>query len=157
MKLQFSATPSKEMLRYCDADWGGDLEDRRSTTRFVFIMGGGTISWKWQLTITLSTTEVEYMANTQATKEAIWITKLMMDLRCMEEKKVMVIRCDNQGAISLIKNPTHHPRTKHIDVQHHFVRGRDENGRSNLNIVQQNTWWQMSLLRHYPKNNIISW
>jgi hypothetical protein len=61
------------------------------------------------------------MVNTQATKEAIWITKLMMDLGSME-KKVMVIRCDNQGAISLTKNPIHHVRTKHIDVQHHFIR-----------------------------------
>jgi hypothetical protein len=71
----------------------GDFEDRRSTTGFVFIMGGGAISWssKRQPTIALSTTKVEYMANTQATKETIWITKLMMDLRCMEEKKVMVI------------------------------------------------------------------
>ncbi len=48
------------------------------------------------------------MASTQATKEAIWITKLMMDLGYMEENKVMVIRCDNQSAISLIKNPSHH-------------------------------------------------
>ncbi len=71
------------------------------------------------------------MANTQATKETIWITKLMMDLGYMEEKKVMVIRCDNQGAISLTKNPknpTHHARTKHIDVQHHFVQERVQNG-----------------------------
>jgi hypothetical protein len=88
MKLQFSGTPSKEVFGYCDADWGGDLEDRRSTTWFVFIMGGGAISWssKQQPTIALSTTEAEYMANTQATKEAIWITKLMMDLGYMEEK-----------------------------------------------------------------------
>jgi hypothetical protein len=129
MKLQFGATPSKEVLGYCDADWGGDLEDRRSTTWFVFIMGGGAISCssKRQPTIALSTMEAEYMANTQATKEAIWITKLMMDLGYMEEKKMMVIRCDNQGAISLTKNPTHHARTKHIDVQHHFVRERVEN------------------------------
>jgi hypothetical protein len=68
------------------------------------------------------------MANTQATKEAIWITKLMMDLGYTEEKKVMVIQCDNQGAISLTKNPIHHAQTKHIDVQHHFVRERVENG-----------------------------
>jgi hypothetical protein len=129
MKLQFGATPSNEVLGYCDADWGGDLEDRRSTTGFVFMIGGGAISWssKRQPTIALSTTEAEYMANTQATKEAIWITKLMMDLGYME-KKMMVIRCDNQGAISLTKNPTHHARTKHIDVQHHFVRERVENG-----------------------------
>jgi hypothetical protein len=97
MKLQFGATPSKEVLGYCDADWGGDLEDRRSTTGFVFMIGGGAISWssKRQPTIALSTMEAEYMANTQATKEAIWITKLMMDLGYMEEKKMMVIRCDN--------------------------------------------------------------
>jgi hypothetical protein len=122
-KLQFGATPSKEVLGYCDADWGGDLEDKRSTIGFVFMIGGGAISWssKRQPTIALSTTEAEYMANTQAIKETIWITKLMMDLGYMEEKKVMVIRCDNQGAISLTKNPTHQARTKHIDVQNHFV------------------------------------
>jgi hypothetical protein len=93
MKLQFGATPSKEVLGYCDVDSGGDLENRRSTTRFVFMIGGGAISWssKQQPTITLSTTEAEYMANTQATKETIWITKLMMDLGYMEEKKMMVI------------------------------------------------------------------
>ncbi len=88
------------------------------------------ISWssKWQPTIALSTTVAEYMTNTQATKEATWITKLMMDLGYMEEKKVMVIWCDNQGAISLTKNPTHDARIKHIDVQHHFVQKRVENG-----------------------------
>jgi len=118
MKLKFGVTPSKEVLGYCDADWGGDLEDRRSITGFVFMIGGGAISWssKRQLTIALSTTEAEYMANTQATKQAIWITKLMMDLGYMEEKKMMVIRCDNRGAISLTKNPTHHAQTKHIDA-----------------------------------------
>jgi hypothetical protein len=93
MKLQFGATPSKEVFGYFDADWGGDLEDRRSTTRFVFMIRGGAIFWniKRQPTIALSTIEAEYMANTQATKEAIWITKLMMDLGYMEEKKMMVI------------------------------------------------------------------
>jgi hypothetical protein len=45
MKLQFGGTPSKEALGYCDADWGWDLEDRRSTTGFVFMIGGGAISW----------------------------------------------------------------------------------------------------------------
>ncbi len=117
------------MVGYCDADWADDLEDRRSTTGFVFMMGGGATSWssKRQLTIALSTTEV-YMASTQATKEAIWMTKLMKELGYMKEKKAMAIRCNNQGAISLTNNPTQHARTKHIDVQHHFVRDRVENG-----------------------------
>ncbi len=68
------------------------------------------------------------MANTQARKDAIWITKLMMDLGYMEEKKMMVIRCNNQGVISLTKNPTHHTQTKHTDVQHHFVQEQVDNG-----------------------------
>jgi KUP system potassium uptake protein len=93
------------------------------------MMGGGAISWssKRQPTITLSTTKAKYMANTQATKEAIWMTKFMKELGYMKEKKAMVIQCDNQDAISLTKNPMQHARTKHIDVQHHFVQERVEN------------------------------
>ncbi len=123
-KLCFGGLSPQDVVGYCDADWVGDLEDRRSTTGFVFMMGGGTTSWssKRQSTIALSMMEAEYLASTQATKEAIWMTKFMKELGYMKEKKAMVIRCDNQGAISLTKNPTQHVRTKHIDVQHHFVR-----------------------------------
>jgi hypothetical protein len=73
-------------------------------------------------------TKAEYMVCMQVTKEAIWMTKLMKELEYMKEKKAMVIRCDNQGVISLTKNPTQYVRTKHIDVQHHFVREQVENG-----------------------------
>jgi hypothetical protein len=74
-------------------DWANDLEDRRSTTGFVFMMGGGAIfgNSKQQPTIDLSTTEVEYMASTQATKEAIWMAILVKELGYMKEKKAMVI------------------------------------------------------------------
>jgi hypothetical protein len=71
--------------------------------------------------IILPMTEVEYIASVQATKETIWMTKFMKELGYMNEKKTMVIQCDNQGVISLTKNPTQHAQTKHIDVQHHFV------------------------------------
>jgi hypothetical protein len=109
-KLRFGGLSPQDVVGYCDADWAGDLEDRRSTTWFVFMMGGGATSWnsKQQPTIALSTMEAEYMASTQATKEAIWMTKLMKELGYMKEKKVMVIQCDNQGVISLTKNPTQH-------------------------------------------------
>ncbi len=56
------------------------------------------------------------------------MAKFMKELRYMKENKTMVIRCDNLGAISLMKNPMQHIRTKHIDVQHHFVRKQVENG-----------------------------
>ncbi len=93
-------------------------------------MGGEAISWsnKRQPTIVLSTTKAEYMASTQATKEAIWMTKPMKELKYIKKNKAMVIWYDNQGAISLTKNPTQHAQTKHIDVQHHFVQKRIENG-----------------------------
>jgi len=112
-KLRFEGLAPQGLVGYCDADWAGDLEDRRSTTGFVFMMGGGTISWnsKQQPTIGLSMTKAKYMASTQATKEAIWMTKLMKELGYMKEKKAMVIQCDNQGAISSTKNPTQHART----------------------------------------------
>ncbi len=73
-------------------------------------MGGGAISWssKRQPTIALSTTEAEYMASTQPTKEAIRMAELMKELGYMKKKKAMVIQCDNQGAISLTKNPMQH-------------------------------------------------
>ncbi len=81
------------MVGYCDADWAGDLKDRRSTIGFVFMMGGEAISWsnKRQPTIVLSTTKAEYMASTQATKEAIWMTKPMKELKYIKKNKAMVI------------------------------------------------------------------
>ncbi len=69
-KLYFRRLTPQGLVGYCDVDWAGDLEDRRSTIGFVFMMGGGAISWssKQQPTIALSTTEAKYMASTQATK-----------------------------------------------------------------------------------------
>ena len=112
---------------FCDADWAGDEGDRRSTTGYVFMLGMGAISWnsKRQPTIALSTTEAEYMAMSQCTKEAIWLRQLLADVGLVQEGSTQIL-CDNQGAIALAKNPTHHSRTKHIDVQHHFIRERVE-------------------------------
>ncbi len=92
-KFCFRGLAPQGLVKYCDADQAGDLEDRRSTTGFVFMMGGGAISWssKRQPTIALSMTKAEYMASTQATKEAIWMAKLMKELGYMKEKKAMVI------------------------------------------------------------------
>jgi hypothetical protein len=84
-----SSSHSKDVsLRgYCDANWGGDANERHSTTGYVFFVGVGTVSWncKRQPTIALSTTEAEYMATSRCTKEAIWLRKLMVDVGLVQD------------------------------------------------------------------------
>jgi hypothetical protein len=100
------------MKGYCDADWGGDADGRRSTTGYVFFVGDGAVSWnsKRQPTVALSTTEAEYMAASQSAKEAVWLRQLMADVGCVQEEATTIM-CDNQGCIALAKNPKHHSRT----------------------------------------------
>ena len=75
---------------------------------------------KKQVVVALSTTKVEYMAATHASKEVVWLQRLCSELGFKQQ--VVRIDCDSQSAIFLAKNPAYHSRTKHIDVQYHFVR-----------------------------------
>jgi len=115
---------STTLVGYCDADYAGDLDTRRSTTGFVFILSGGAISWssKLQPTVAVSTTEAEYMASAQAVKEALWLKKLMWDFGI--QTRAIKIYSDSQGAIKLLKHPIASIKSKHIDVIHHFARER---------------------------------
>jgi hypothetical protein len=117
-----------ELRGYCDADWAGDVNERRSTTGYVFFVGDGAISWncKRQPTIAVSTTEAEYMATSHCLKEALWLRQLLEDVGFVQRGATRIM-CDNQGCIALAKDPKHHSRTKHIDVQHHFIREKLEN------------------------------
>jgi hypothetical protein len=112
------------LLGYCDADYAGDQDTRRSTTGYVFIMNGGVISWSSRLqpTVAVSTTEAEYMAAAHAVKEALWLRKLMADFG--DVSRTFKICCDNQSAITLLKHPISSMRSKHIDVIYHFARER---------------------------------
>jgi hypothetical protein len=111
------------LVGYTDSDWAGDTDTRRSTSGYVFNLGSGAITWssKRQPTISLSTCEAEYIGQTQATKEAVWLRKLLQELG-HEQLQATVIFGDNQGAIALAKNPQFHGRSKHIDIQWHYVR-----------------------------------
>ena len=122
LKLKFGKE-SENILGYSDADWAGDLTKRKSTSGFVFLLGGGAISWgsKKQTCVALSSTEAEYVALSHATKEAIWLKRLMCEL-LQESEKCITIFADNQSSMALAKNPIFHKRTKHIDIQHHFIR-----------------------------------
>ena len=100
----------------------------RSTTGYVFTIAGGPVSWRstLQSTVALSTIEAEYMAMTEAIKEAIWLQGLLDDLGVDQDH--LSVHCDSMSAIFLAKNQVHHSRTKHIDVRYHFVREIIEEG-----------------------------
>jgi hypothetical protein len=125
-----------ELVGYCDADWAGDEDTRKSTTGYTFMMAGASITWncKRQPTVALSSTEAEYMAACSASKEAVWLRTLLKEIGFGQEMAT-VIYADNQGSLSLAKNPVYHARTKHIDVQHHYIRNLVEQGEIELNYV----------------------
>jgi hypothetical protein len=108
---------------YTDSDWGNDANDRRSVTGWVFLLHDGAVSWQSckQPTVALSSTEAEYMAAKEATREAVWWRAFLTELG-MPPTTATTIHSDSQGAIALSKNPEHHKRTKHIDIQHHYIR-----------------------------------
>jgi len=116
------------LLGYCDADFAGDLDTRRSTSGYAFTLHGGAVSWgsKVQPTVAASTMEAEYMAAAVAAKEAVWLRRLLGELK--EQTPPVHMRCDNQSALKLIDNPCGTARSKHIDVTHHFVRDRVRSG-----------------------------
>jgi hypothetical protein len=117
---------------FVDADWARDLDRRRSTSRYVFNLFGGAISWmsKRQAIVALSTIESEYMATTHASKEVVWLQRLCSGIGLVQ--KSVRIECDSQSAIFLAKNHAYHSKTKHIDVQYHFVRDMIEENKVSL-------------------------
>ena len=130
LKLTYRKTDMKYVEVFCDSDWAGDHETRKSTTGYMLFLGGAAIGWssKKQQTVALSSTEAEYMALTQATKEAIWILRLVNELPLEITQESIEVHCDNQSAIKLSRNSICHNRTKHIDIQHHFVREKVDSG-----------------------------
>jgi hypothetical protein len=138
-----------------DADWGGDLDSRKSTTGNIFLLSNTlqlnnsfiAISWlsKLQKTVALSSAEAEYMSLKEATKESIYLQNFIKELfnsTSLKEfssifNKVKTIKTDSLSAIELAKNPIYHARTKHVDITYHFVR---ENLLENkIELVYENT------------------
>nr|KYP51533.1 Copia protein [Cajanus cajan] len=108
---------------YSDADWAGCPIDRCSTTRYYVFLGGNIISWKSkkQNVVARSSVEAEYRAMALITCEFVWIKQLIRELRFCEDHP-MRLYCDNQVALHITSNLVFHERTKHIEVDCHFVR-----------------------------------
>jgi hypothetical protein len=112
-----------ELIGWSDSDYAGDLNDRKSTSGYVFMLGTGAVSWssKKQPIVTLSTTEAEYVAAAACACQCIWMRAVLEHLQ-VKQNEGTVILCDNSSSIKLSKNPVMHGRCKHIDVRFHFLR-----------------------------------
>ncbi|KAL9235087.1 hypothetical protein vseg_009883 [Gypsophila vaccaria] len=111
------------LMGFTDSDYAGDLDDRKSTSGYTFMLGSGAIAWasKKQPVVALSTTEAEYIAAALCACQCIWLRQVLKHIK-VDEKNETVIMCDNNSTIQLSKNPVLHGKSKHIDVKFHFLR-----------------------------------
>jgi histone deacetylase 1/2 len=137
-KIGLSISRCKSLLvsGFSDADCAGSLDDRRSTGGFAIFLGSNLISWsaRKQSTISRSSTEAEYKVVANATAEIMWVQILLKEIG-IHALKYGKIWCDNLGAKYPSSNPVFHARTKHIEVDYHFVRERVTRGLLQIDFV----------------------
>lgn len=122
-KLVYKCNGEGRLIGYCDANWGGDLVDRKSTTGYCFMFKNCMISWcsKKQCSVSLSSTESEYISMSMAAGEACWLINIIKDLFQNENMYPVTIFSDNQSAIKVASTECI-KRLKHIDIRYHYVR-----------------------------------
>ncbi|KAA0051914.1 putative copia-type polyprotein [Cucumis melo var. makuwa] len=121
--LFYSSSKEFKLEGYCDSDWAGDTNDRKSTSGYVFFIGNTAFTWsfKKQPIVTLSTCEAEYVAAASCVCHAVWLRNLLKTVGILQDDPT-VIHVDNKSTIALAKNPVFHDRSKRIDTRFHFIR-----------------------------------
>ncbi|CAL1407137.1 unnamed protein product [Linum trigynum] len=137
--LTYKKEAESKLTGYTDSDWAGSLDDRKSTSGYIFCLGSKPISWssKKQKAVALSSAEAEYIAATDAACEAVWLKRLIFDLQ-QNENGPTIIHCDNMSAIAMTKNPVFHARSKHIELRHHFIRDLVNEGLIEMEFINTN-------------------
>ncbi|KAK1432035.1 hypothetical protein QVD17_08921 [Tagetes erecta] len=121
--IRLHASPSTSLTAYSDADWGGCPDSRRSTSGYCVYMGNNLLSWssKRQPTVSRSSAKAEYRGVANAVAETSWLRNLLLELG-VSIHRATLIYCDNISAVYLSENPVQHQRTKHVEIDLHFVR-----------------------------------
>ncbi|KAK9669245.1 hypothetical protein RND81_13G119000 [Saponaria officinalis] len=121
--IMYETEEDSNLTGFTDSDWAGSIDDRKSTSGYVFQLGSKAISWssKKQATVALSSAEAEYVAATSAACEAIWLRRILSDLQ-QDPTDSTTILFDNMSAIAMTKNQVFHSSSKHIEIRHHFIR-----------------------------------
>ncbi|KAL8106255.1 hypothetical protein AgCh_029879 [Apium graveolens] len=111
------------LVGFTDSDYAGDVDDRKSTSGYVFLINGAVVAWssKKQPIVTLSTTESEFIAAASCACQAVWMRRILQELGFVQEGGTTIM-CDNSSTIKLTSNPVLHSRSKHIDVRFYFLR-----------------------------------
>ena len=117
----------EKLVAYLDSDYVGDIEDRKSTSGYVFLLGSSVVPWslKKQLVVTLSTTEAEFIAAASCACQSVWMSRILEKLGYNQSKCTVY---NNSSTIKLSKNPVMHGRSKHIDVRFHFLHDLTKDG-----------------------------
>ena len=125
--IMYSHCENSTLYGYCDADWAGSADDRKSTSGGCFFLGTNLISWfsKKQNCVALSTAEAEYVAAGSSCSQLVWMKQMLKEYDV--EQDALTLYCDNMSAINISKNPVQHSKTKHIDIRHHYIRDLVEN------------------------------
>lgn len=133
----YAAKTTEKLIEFSNSDFAGDLNDRKSTFGFVFLMGSGAVSWisKKQHIVILSSTEAEFIAAATCSFQAIWLRKLLETLHIQQQGSTTIF-CDNVSTIKLSKSLTLHGRSKHIDVRFNFLRDLCNNGTIDLKFCR---------------------
>jgi hypothetical protein len=121
--LHINSSSPTTLTAYSDADWAGCPDTRRSTSGYCVFLGNNLVSWssKRQVTVSRSSAEAEYRAVAHTVAETVWLRQLLSELH-RPIHQATIIYCDNVSAIYMSSNPVQHRRTKHIEIDIHFVR-----------------------------------
>ena len=134
--LFFKQGEENHLCGYTDVDYGQDIDDRISVGAYIFYLGNSPISWnsKKQSSTSRSSCESEYRALAQCSCEAVWIRRLLEELRFLDEKPTYLY-CDNQSSIKLSYNPVFHERSKHFEIDYHFTRKKVEDNTIKVEFI----------------------